>query len=159
MSDSCHRPACKCCCHHGRVIQTALQGEVLSTLGWLTLRNSGHAVPEYRYLFGHRRLAFSPGCAKGHCSRGNNSSCNQYRETWTKGYRCSTWVNETVLLYCGSPESNHVALSAGSVSPATVSRAHELPPTAFHCTSVCASVWVAATRQYTNLKLIHSELI
>lgn len=33
----------------------------------LTLRNSGQAVPLYRNLRGSRRLAFSPGWAKGHC--------------------------------------------------------------------------------------------
>jgi hypothetical protein len=42
----------------------------------LTLRNSGHAVPEYRYLLGHRRLAFSPGWAKGHCKGQQQQSQN-----------------------------------------------------------------------------------
>jgi len=42
-----------------------------------TLRKSGHAVPEYLYRRGSRRLAFSLGCANGHCVQSAARSTRQ----------------------------------------------------------------------------------
>ena len=71
----------------------------------LTLRKSAQAVPLYLYLVGPRRLAFSVGCANGHCVQSCGLALGQRRT-------CTRWKTSAERNFCVQPSNQHLAFNA-----------------------------------------------